>query len=129
MGENASSADIWATGAAHEPYVGRWSRLVAREFIQWLAVPPESRWLDVGCGTGALSQTILQNERRDFLSLVGTAQLNFVGCLKKTEGGRNTSVSYTRTEVLLTRSMAQIGNIKSTLLKGGSNYAAADAQS
>jgi len=40
--------------------VGRWSRLVAREFVQWLAVLPESRWLDVGCGTGALSQIILQ---------------------------------------------------------------------
>jgi SAM-dependent methyltransferase len=32
---------------------------VAREFLAWLAVPPGSRWLDVGCGTGALSQTIL----------------------------------------------------------------------
>jgi SAM-dependent methyltransferase len=50
---------IWASGAAYEPYIGRWSRLVAREFLAWLAVPPESRWLDVGCGTGALSATIL----------------------------------------------------------------------
>jgi SAM-dependent methyltransferase len=60
MGENVSSADMWATGATYEPYVGRWSRLVAREFVQWLAIPRESCWLDVGCGTGALSQTILQ---------------------------------------------------------------------
>jgi SAM-dependent methyltransferase len=52
-------ADVWASGAAYEPYVGRWSRLVAREFVAWLAVPPGSWWLDVGCGTGALSQTIL----------------------------------------------------------------------
>src|SRR4051794_233086 len=51
-------ADVWASGAAYEPYVGRWSRLVAREFLTWLAVPPGCRWLDVGCGTGALSQTI-----------------------------------------------------------------------
>jgi SAM-dependent methyltransferase len=50
---------IWASGAAYEPYVGRWSRPVAREFLAWLDVPPESRWLDVGCGTGALSQVIL----------------------------------------------------------------------
>ena len=50
---------IWATGAAYEPYVGRWSRLVAREFLAWLAVPPERGWLDVGCGTGALSATVL----------------------------------------------------------------------
>ncbi len=52
--------DIWASGDAYEPYVGRWSRAVAREFLAWLAVPPESRWLDVGCGTGALTATILE---------------------------------------------------------------------
>lgn len=53
-------ADIWADGAAYESYVGRWSRPVAREFVRWLGVPPGSRWLDVGCGTGALTQAILQ---------------------------------------------------------------------
>ncbi len=51
--------DAWASGNSYEPYVGRWSRLVAQEFIRWLAVPEGRRWLDVGCGTGALSQTIL----------------------------------------------------------------------
>ena len=50
---------IWAVGAAYEPYVGRWSRAVAHEFLAWLAVPGGSRWLDVGCGTGALTATIL----------------------------------------------------------------------
>jgi hypothetical protein len=54
--------DTWASGAAYEPYVGRWSRLVAREFLTWLAVPAGARWLDIGCGTGALSQIILDND-------------------------------------------------------------------
>src|SRR5687768_1074140 len=58
--QNASRIDKWQEGATYEPYVGRWSRLVAREFLAWLAVPAGARWLDVGCGTGALSQTILQ---------------------------------------------------------------------
>jgi SAM-dependent methyltransferase len=49
---------VWGSGAAYEPYVGRWSRLVARAFLTWLAMPPSARWLDVGCGTGALSETI-----------------------------------------------------------------------
>jgi len=52
--------DNWAHGALYERYVGRWSRPVAREFLKWLAVPAGSQWLDVGCGTGALSQTILE---------------------------------------------------------------------
>jgi len=51
--------DVWTDGSGYESYVGRWSRCVAREFLDWLAVPAGSAWLDVGCGTGALSQTIL----------------------------------------------------------------------
>jgi len=51
-------ADVWAEGEAYEPYVGRWSRLVASDFIDWLALPPGGHWLDIGCGTGALTQTI-----------------------------------------------------------------------
>jgi trans-aconitate methyltransferase len=51
--------DVWVSGDAYEPYVGRWSRLVARQFLDWLALPPGRRWLDVGCGTGALTSAIL----------------------------------------------------------------------
>lgn len=53
--------DNWATGEAYEPYVGRWSRFVGNAFVDWLAVPPDSRWLDVGCGTGVLTQVALEH--------------------------------------------------------------------
>jgi SAM-dependent methyltransferase len=52
--------DGWTGGEAYESYVGRWSRLVAREFLAWLDLPTGLRWLDVGAGTAALSQTILE---------------------------------------------------------------------
>src|SRR5256885_13375724 len=58
--EQSQQKDTWARGIAYEPYVGRWSRLVAREFVAWLAIPQGARWLDIGCGTGALSQSILE---------------------------------------------------------------------
>jgi SAM-dependent methyltransferase len=32
---------------------------VAEEFVRWLGVPGGRRWLDVGCGTGALTATVL----------------------------------------------------------------------
>jgi len=60
MSDKNSSKDVWAIGDSYEPYVGRWSRLVAKEFLAWINVSQGVRWLDVGCGTGALSQTILQ---------------------------------------------------------------------
>jgi SAM-dependent methyltransferase len=53
--------EVWAAGDLYEPYVGRWSRVVAKEFLGWLGVPRAARWLDVGCGTGALTQTILRD--------------------------------------------------------------------
>jgi SAM-dependent methyltransferase len=59
----AGTSEVWAAGAAYEPYVGRWSRLVAREFIDWMGLPPGGRWLDVGCGTGALTQQVLARAR------------------------------------------------------------------
>jgi SAM-dependent methyltransferase len=52
-------APRWADGDAYEAYVGRWSRLVGAEFVRWLGQPAGLRWLDVGCGTGALTSTIL----------------------------------------------------------------------
>src|SRR6516225_5470330 len=56
---NTTQHDVWASGDAYEPFVGRWSRRVAREFVEWLAPAANIRWLDVGCGSGALTQTIL----------------------------------------------------------------------
>jgi SAM-dependent methyltransferase len=55
--------DLWAAGKLYEPYVGRWSRLVAKDFLTWLRAPPDMDWLDVGCGTGALSEIILAQSR------------------------------------------------------------------
>jgi SAM-dependent methyltransferase len=52
-------ADVWDDADRLERYVGRWSRLVAREFVAWLDVPAGGRWLDVGCGSGALTETVL----------------------------------------------------------------------
>jgi SAM-dependent methyltransferase len=55
----AQQQESWSAGDAYEPYVARWSRLIAAEFLDWLDIPPDGRWLDVGCGTGALSEVIL----------------------------------------------------------------------
>ncbi len=57
---SAHPEDVWIEGDPYELYVGRWSRRVAKRFVAWLNLPPALRWLDVGCGTGALSVAIAE---------------------------------------------------------------------
>ena len=56
----SSPLESWTAGEPYERYVGRWSRKVAAPFLTWLAVGAGVRWGDVGCGTGALTGTILR---------------------------------------------------------------------
>ena len=49
---------VWDAGEAYEGYMAAGAGR-SRDFIDWLALPVGGRWLDVGCGTGALTETIL----------------------------------------------------------------------
>lgn len=50
--------DSWAAGSTYEGFMGRWSRQLAPRFASWLQVPAGAHWLDVGCGTGAMTDAI-----------------------------------------------------------------------
>lgn len=52
------ATDQWAAGSTYEDFMGRWSRQIASKFVSWLRVPAGVHWLDVGCGTGALTDAI-----------------------------------------------------------------------
>ena len=51
--------DAWSAGRSYDHYMGRWSRAVASLFVAWLDQPGGLDWVDVGCGTGALSATVI----------------------------------------------------------------------
>ena len=53
--------DKWTDGEAYEMFVGRWSRRVGEQFLSWLNPPKHASWLDLGCGTGALTAQILKH--------------------------------------------------------------------
>jgi len=48
--------DPWASADPYELFMGRWSSHMAHEYLSWLNIPDGKSWLDVGCGTGALSE-------------------------------------------------------------------------
>jgi SAM-dependent methyltransferase len=66
---DVSGQYVWHATDAYEAYVGRWSRPLAEAFLAWFAVPTGSRWLDVGCGTGALTEAVL--DASDPIAVVG----------------------------------------------------------
>jgi SAM-dependent methyltransferase len=66
---------MWASAAGYESYVGRWSRLVARQFLAWLNPPSDAKWLDIGCGTGILSQTILETASPQIVLGIDSSEL------------------------------------------------------
>lgn len=53
----------FSNGATYERYMGKWSQLVADVFLDWIAVPPRQRWLDVGCGSGAFTGILIGREQ------------------------------------------------------------------
>ena len=58
MGD-AARHDAWTAGRSYEAYMGRWSRLVAAAFLARLAAPAGADWVELGCGTGALTAAVL----------------------------------------------------------------------
>ena len=80
-------SDTWERGSPYEQYVGRWSRRVAPPFLSWLGIPARRRWLDVGCGTGALCAAVA--DRCSPASVIGVEPSEgFLKAAQENLGGR-----------------------------------------
>ncbi len=75
--------DTWDAGELYEQYMGRWSRAISPSFLTWLDAVPNARWLDVGCGTGALTSQILADCRPAAVVGVDTSEA-FIATARKT---------------------------------------------
>jgi ubiquinone/menaquinone biosynthesis C-methylase UbiE len=66
--------DSWESCDSYEYYMGRWSRLVAESFIEWLSPSSGLKWLDIGCGSGALSEAIIYNHEPTVLTAIDQSE-------------------------------------------------------
>lgn len=57
-------ADLFVDAVAYEGFMGRWSRRLAPLLAEFAKISDGGRVLDVGCGTGSLTKTLLGMTRR-----------------------------------------------------------------
>jgi len=93
-------SDTWERGSPYEQYVGRWSRQVAPRFLSWLNIPAGRKWLDVGCGTGALCAAIVDRCSPSSVAGVEPSE-GFLKTAKENLAGRATLHQGTATEIPL----------------------------
>jgi SAM-dependent methyltransferase len=55
-------AIVFDDALAYERFMGRWSRAAGAQFLAWIGPPKGAHWLEIGCGTGALSGLILETQ-------------------------------------------------------------------
>lgn len=79
------TSSYFVDGEAYELVTGRWSRIAGEIFLDWLALPPGRRWLDVGCGTGAFTEIVLKRGAPFALSGIDPAK-DQIAFAKKRDG-------------------------------------------
>ena len=95
---------FFTDGEAYERMMGRWSRAAGTAFLDWLALPPDLRWVDVGCGTGAFTQLLLEKAQpREVRALDPSAD----------------QIAYARTTPAAEKVDFQVGNAQALPYGGG----------
>jgi ubiquinone/menaquinone biosynthesis C-methylase UbiE len=50
---------MFSDGKTYERMMGRWSKRVGVQFLDWLAAPKGLHWVEVGCGNGAFTEELI----------------------------------------------------------------------
>lgn len=79
--------DSWESGDPYEYYMGRWSLRVAESFVVWLSPFSGLNWLDIGCGSGALSEAIINKCKPAALTAIDQSE-DFARTAQKRLGSR-----------------------------------------
>jgi ubiquinone/menaquinone biosynthesis C-methylase UbiE len=50
---------MFSDGKTYERMMGRWSKRVGVQFLDWLSAPKGLHWVEVGCGNGAFTEELI----------------------------------------------------------------------
>lgn len=60
----------WRAGRPYDLAMGRCSRVAGKKFLDWLSLPDDLQWLDVGCGTGSFTELVLDRNAPSAISAI-----------------------------------------------------------
>jgi ubiquinone/menaquinone biosynthesis C-methylase UbiE len=75
---------------AYERFMGRWSRGLGTAFLEWLAPPAGSQWLDIGCGTGIFTELVMDGCAPATVSAIDLAPAQIEHARRRPVGQRAT---------------------------------------
>jgi ubiquinone/menaquinone biosynthesis C-methylase UbiE len=70
----AEATSLFTDGQAYERLMGRWSRAAGEVFLDCLLLPKGLNWLDVGCGTGAFTELVIDRCAPSNISAIDPAE-------------------------------------------------------
>jgi ubiquinone/menaquinone biosynthesis C-methylase UbiE len=75
----SDAGQMFSDGKVYERMMGRWSKRVGVQFLDWLEAPKNLRWVEVGCGNGAFTEELIARSAPLEVSAVDPSpgQLNF----------------------------------------------------
>lgn len=79
---------MFALADAYDRYVGRYSPLLAREVTAFASVVPDQRAVDVGCGTGALTEHLVSVLGAGNVAAADPSEPFVIACRERNPGVR-----------------------------------------
>ena len=55
----STAGQMFSDGKVYERMMGRWSKRVGVQFLDWLDAPKGLHWIEVGCGNGAFTEELI----------------------------------------------------------------------
>jgi ubiquinone/menaquinone biosynthesis C-methylase UbiE len=66
--------EMFNDGRAYERMMGRWSKRVGVQFLDWLDAPRGLNWVEVGCGNGAFTEELIAHSAPRAVSAIDPSE-------------------------------------------------------
>ncbi len=70
----SDAGQMFSDGKVYERMMGRWSKRVGVQFLDWLDAPKGLSWLELGCGNGAFTEELIAHSAPRAVSAIDPSE-------------------------------------------------------